>query len=134
MSGLSRPIQIKANGIEVIKPFMRTTEYARGSLANAIRPQALGGQTAALEQYQMAAFLFPAYQASANYEFAQMSSAKAGMQLMNNHVNARNLPDHGFRAMMALIRETPRFTLTYGGFEFLPDSFVDELKGICASA
>ena len=131
VQGIARPIQIKANGIDAIRNLLRNSEYFEGSLANAIAPQCLGGEMAEPGGNRLAAFVFPQYTKGSQCEFSELSSAAAGLQLMNNHVNARNLEDHGFRTMMALVRSTPRYELNYGGFDTLPDDFANRLKGIC---
>ncbi|MEO0368130.1 MAG: hypothetical protein AAF197_05005 [Pseudomonadota bacterium] len=133
LEGVGRPIQIKANGIDAIKHLLNTTDYAQGSLANAIPVSALGGELAQEQDNRLAAFLFPKYKKEEEYTFREMSSAEAGLKLMNNHVNARNLADHGFRTMMELIRTTPRYELYYGGFDTLPTDFADRLRAICAA-
>ena len=133
VQGVARPIQIKSNGLDAIRALLKSSEYHQGSIATAIPIAALGGQVAD-DVDRLAAFVFPSYTRDAEFEFKQLSSAEAGLQLMNNHVNARNLPDHGFRAMMQLIRKTPCYSLQYGGFDTLPTHFVTTLQQLCAPA
>lgn len=129
VSGLSRPIQIKPHGIEGIKPLLVDPELLYfGNTANALPPEAFGGQVCDADDLKLSMMIFPKYQKDSDFEFARLSSAEAGMSLMSNHVNARNIKGHGFRAMMAIIRETPCYSLEYGGFDKLPDDFVETLK------
>ena len=51
---------------------------------------------------------------------------------MANHVNARNLEGHGFKAMMQMIRNTNCYALEYGGFDCLPNDFSQQLKTLVA--
>lgn len=135
VDGIGRPIQIKSNGIEAIKPLLVNHDYARGNMANAIPVSSLGGKLLDPldEQNHLAAFVFPQFSREAEFEFGELSAAKAGLQLMNNHVNARNLEGHGFRAMMALVRAKPRYTLSYGGFDRLPRDFAEQLRALCTA-
>mgnify|MGYP003921094365 FL=1 len=131
IDGIGRPIQIKANGIEAITPLLTNNNYARGNMANAVPVACLGGKIVEPGSNRLAAFVFPRFERDSGFSFAQLSSAEAGLNLMNNHVNARNLEDHGFRAMMGLIRTTPRYSLKYGGFADLPNDFAQQFKALC---
>ena len=83
-----------------------------------------------MSSHALGAILFPQYTQGAGYSLAKLSSADAGMRLMANHVNARNLEGHGFRAMMQLIRNTDCYALEYGGFDTLPNDFADQVKSL----
>ncbi len=130
IQGVARPIQIKHHGVAAIKPLLRSKQspiYA-GGFANSVPIESLGGQLSARTDNQLALFVFPTYRADAGFSFTQLSSAQAGMALMSNHVNARNIDGHGFRDVMQLIRQTPCYALEYGGFDALPNDFLNQLK------
>lgn len=128
ITAVARPIQIKSHGLDVIKPLLKEgASIFHGGFANAITASSLGGEIAAPRSRRIALFLFPKYVMGSGYQLNRLSSAEAGMCLMSNHVNARNLQNHGFRAMMKLIRETPSFELEYGGFDQLPSNFAEKL-------
>jgi len=74
--------------------------------------------------------VFPQYKEHSNYSLTKLSSAKAGMSLMENYVNARNIDGHGFKAMMSMIRDTPCYSLEYGGFDTLPSDFLEQLTSL----
>ena len=132
--GVGRPIQIKSHGIEAVNSlFLKPDLVFPGNFANAVTIDALGGKVSERESHQLAMMVFPKYRKGADYELNRLSSAEAGMSLMGNHVNARNLEGHGFRDMMAIIRETPCFSLEYGGFDKLPNDFDQQLKDMLAS-
>ncbi len=135
VDGISRPIQIKSNGLEAIKPLLVNQDFAQGNMANAIPISSLGGKLFDPNSApsHLAAFVFPQFGRESEFNFSELSAAQAGLQLMNNHVNARNLEDHGFRAMMALVRATPRYALSYGGFDRLPRDFAEQLKARCTA-
>ena len=133
IQGIARPIQIKSNGLDAVRPLLvEGAPIQYGSLANAITAHTLGGRVAVNEPISIGLFLFPQYDKSAQFEFQRLSSAEAGMSLMSNHVNARNLPNHGFKTMMQLVRQTPCYSLRYGGFSCLPAHFVQQLEQMVA--
>lgn len=134
IEGIGRPIQIKSHGIEPIKHLIAESSLVRrGKMVNAIPIGALSRSNAIDRAEGIALFLFPKYSKEAEFEFKQLSSAEAGLKLMANHVNARNLEGHGFRAMMALMRETPSYALEYGGFKTLPADFKSQIQDVLAS-
>ena len=133
LDAIARPIQIKSHGLAPVLPLIKHVDtIARGVFANAIPVSSLGA--AHVQQAQsLGMFVFPKYSAGSPFELDALSSAEAGMRLMANHVNARNLDGHGFRAMMKLIRNTPCYSLEYGGFDTLPTDFSGQLKALLTS-
>ncbi len=128
LDGIARPIQIKFHGLEAVEHLITRPELVQpGKFATALPIDCLGGKQVA-ESKKLRAFVFPNYQKSTGFSFSKLSSAEAGMRLMANHVNARNLEGHGFRAMMKLIRNTPCYSLDYGGFDTLPNDFSSQLE------
>ncbi len=131
ITGVARPIQIKTPGMAVVSALLdEGSEILHGELANAITATMLGGSTGDQSPLDIGLFLFPQYLASADFNLVKLNSAEAGMRLMSNHVNARNLQDHGFRTMMKLIRETPCYSLEYGGYDKLPKDFSNQLAAL----
>jgi len=130
LSAIARPIQIKSNGLAPVLPLLKNTnDIALGVFANAVPVSSLGSRYVTTPQ-RLSVFVFPQYQAGTDFKLNKLASAEAGMRLMANHVNARNLEGHGFRAMMNLIRNTPCYSLDYGGFDTLPADFSSQLKAI----
>ncbi len=131
ITGVARPIQIKTPGLAVVSALLdEGSEIHQGELANAITATMLGGSAGDHSPLGIGLFLFPQYSPSADFSLAKLNSADAGMRLMSNHVNARNLQDHGFRTMMKLIRETPCYSLEYGGYDKLPKDFSNQLAAL----
>ncbi|GHA19043.1 hypothetical protein GCM10008090_30990 [Arenicella chitinivorans] len=134
LQGIARPIQIKAHGLEAIDHLIEQSDLVQqGRFANAVPPASLGARFDVSGELSVSMFVFIKFQKGADFEFERLSSGDAGMRLMANHVNARSLEGHGFRAMMKLIRETPCYVLNYGGFDTLPEGFAGELKALLAS-
>lgn len=130
LDAIARPIQIKSHGLGAIDHLIKEPSLVqKGKFANALPIECLGGNRAEGEQH-LGLFIFPKYEKGSDFSFRQLSSAEAGMRLMANHVNARNLDGHGFKGMMKLIRETPSYSLEYGGFDTLPSDMVEQLQAL----
>jgi hypothetical protein len=128
VDGLARHIQIKYHGLQAIEALINCPkDIYRGKWSSAIPLSCLGGHVAAQERYDLGLFLFPQFKEGAGYCLSRVSQAEAGLKLMGSHINARNLKDHGFGALMALVRASPCYTLEYGGFDCLPEDFDDQL-------
>lgn len=131
IQGVARPIQIKPHGIDAIQSLLQEPDQVQpGKLANAVPISSLGGSASPHIKHDLAVMVFPKYKADSGFELVKLSGAEAGMALMGNHVNARNLEGHGFREMMAIIRQTPCYSLNYGGFDELPDDFAQQLRNL----
>lgn len=129
IEGIARPIQIKSRGLPAVQHLIENPALVQhGAFANAVPVMSLGSATVAGAGLSVAMLLFPKYDKQFDFSFTELSSAEAGMRLMANHVNARNLDGHGFRSMMALIRNTPCYALEYGGFSCLPEDFSLQIK------
>jgi len=61
--------------------------------------------------------LFPRYAAESEFELKPLSKAQAGLALMECLVNARNLPEHGFREIARLARIVPAYKMSYAHFD-----------------
>ncbi len=128
LDGIARPIQIKFHGLDAVEHLIRWPELVqKGKFATALPIDCLDGKQVT-ESKKLRVFIFPKFQKDTELSFAKLSSAEAGMRLMANHVNARNLEGHGFRAMMQVIRNTPCYSLDYGGFDTLPADFSAQLE------
>ncbi|MCB8983022.1 MAG: hypothetical protein H6659_04315 [Ardenticatenaceae bacterium] len=57
--------------------------------------------------------LFPTYRAAAPLAIRPLSTAEAAFQLLQNLVNARNLPDKGVSAAAEIARRVPAYQITY---------------------
>ena len=128
---MGRPIQIKSHGIEAVNSLITNPDLVfSGKLVSAVTVDALGGRASERLSHQLTTIVFPKYDKDSGFQLSKLTSADAGMSLMGNYVNARNLEGHGFREMMAIIRNTPCYSLEYGGFDKLPEGFAGQLKKI----
>ena len=133
VTGIGRPIQIKSHGLEAVQHlFLHPEHVYNGNLANAVTHEALGGKISTNKTQALTMIVFPQYQAQSDYSLTKLSGAQAGMRLMANYVNARNIDGHGFNSMMSMIRNTPCYSLEYGGFDTLPKNFTEQLISLLA--
>ncbi len=63
--------------------------------------------------------LFPSFDAQATLSVTPLDAAQTAMKLVECNLNARNLPDGGFRAITGLSRKAPGVAVRFGGFEHL---------------
>ncbi len=61
--------------------------------------------------------IFPEYKAGAAFQMVRLSKANAGLLLIKNLINARNLKSHGFDQIADLSRNVTAYSLTYSDFE-----------------
>lgn len=129
IEGIARPIQIKLHGLDAIQPLLVEPSLVQpGKFANALPLESIGARISDQSKHRLSTIIFPQYKKGETYSLTKLSSADAGMSLMANHVNARNLAGHGFRDMMAIIRGTNCYSLVYGGFDTLPNDFAAQLE------
>ncbi len=61
--------------------------------------------------------LFPRYKKGEPFEWRELSAAEAGMELMQFLINARNLPEYGFREITRLVQKTRAIKFSYSSFD-----------------
>lgn len=67
------------------------------------------------------AIVFPTFIAGQVATLTEISSAKSCLKLMECHVNARNLPGHGFSELAAITRNTSSYELKFGSYDGVSD-------------
>jgi len=63
--------------------------------------------------------LFPRFEAGASFSLTPLGKSRAGLELMQCLVNARNLPEHGFPETVRLAATVPAWSLRYSAFDQL---------------
>jgi hypothetical protein len=130
LEGVGRPIQIKASGVDAVSSLIKDeSKVFPGSLANGLTVDVLGGQFSQSEAL-LSLILFVKFEHNAGFSLEKLSSAQAGLKLMGSHVNARNMDGYGFNQMTSLARNTQCYSLVYGGFDTLPEDFVQTLQSL----
>ncbi len=129
IDGIARPIQIKTRGLQAVDSLIDSLENIyEGIQSNAVPVSCLRGRVTALERHELGIILFPEFKPGAGYSFSRLSASTAGLKIMGNHINARNLVGHGFSSVMELVRASPCYALEYGGFDSLPVNFGSQLR------
>lgn len=119
VTGLSRPIQIKWHGTDTAFALVDSKDnLIPGSKVSGIPISAFYNKVISNteQQYQLSGIIFINYQQSADYQLTKLSSAEAGMKVMQNYVNARNVDRFGFTDLMETINKTPCYHLKYSNF------------------
>lgn len=119
--GFARPLNLKNSAHPLFPELTQHPATLVTPFGNLIRPDtalALAQPPGkVVRQAGLARIIFPTYRSSSALEFAPLPKAKAVLLLMKNLINARNLPEHGFRLVSALCQSVPAFTLTYSSFD-----------------
>lgn len=131
VQALARPLNLKHPARPALETYLDFDNLAPhilpGQDADLIQPTLLRPANH-FSQPRLGLIIFPRYQADAQLSLERLSKAQAGKALMQCLINARNLPDHGFGEITRLVRQTPAYRLTYGGFAQLGHS-IENLVG-----
>ncbi len=117
--GLARPLNLKNSARALFPELTQHPEALVTSFGSLVLPDsALARQPGKVVRHaRLARIIFPTYRASSAFGFAPLPKAKAVLLLMQNLINARNLPEHGFRLVSALCQSVPAYTLQYSDFK-----------------
>jgi len=129
MQAFTRPLNVKRPSLPALDPYLDTEKQAGSILCNAhscLVPHNLIGPAEPLAQAPINLILFPHYYPTTQPVIRPLSGAQAGLALMQCLVNARNLPEHGFKEIAQLAQLAPSFHLEYSGFEQL-ENWLDKL-------
>jgi hypothetical protein len=125
----TRPFNIKAHGIEAIGKLIDIHNLkpaaSFGDFITMIPHRALNPNFIA-QPPEISRLLFPKFDQHGDNILAPLSVAAAGIELMKTHVIARNLPGHGFKQLLDIVKAVPAYKLNYNHFDALPDL----LKGL----
>ncbi|BDD87740.1 hypothetical protein [Desulfofustis limnaeus] len=88
----------------------------------------LGGsaENSSKSRQQVTHFLFPSFQEGESPLLEELSSAQCCLQLLQCHVNARNLEGLGVSSLARIVRNCRGYRLTYGRTADLEEIFAEE--------
>lgn len=124
-----RPLCLKAGSAAVVRallPAERQADILAEEGGGAVIPHRLLNPDFHLRRDPPSLLLFPRYQADAPLAAEKLPGARASSLLMGCDVNARNLPDHGFRQLTQLARTVPAWQIGYSSFA----GFAEMLAGL----
>ncbi len=119
--GFARPLNLKTSAATLFPSLIQHPDTLTTPFGHLVSPDSALGLAAqpgkVVRQASLARIIFPTYRARNAVVFEPLSKAKAVLLLMQNLVNARNLPEHGFRLISTLCQTIPAYILQYGSFE-----------------
>lgn len=117
--GFPRAMVVKGAAADELSrmPALDSAEMVEAGARRMIRPAGQGVDPSFPRKCGL--IIFPMFEAGSSLKVLPLSAAQAGMRLMGCNLNARNLPDEGFRAVTALARVAPALVLQYGDFDQL---------------
>ena len=77
----------------------------------------------------LAAIIHPEFIEGHPAELTGLSSARSCLKLLECHVNARSIPDHGFGRLAEITRQVDSYQLRFGGFDGLMELLQPVLTG-----
>jgi hypothetical protein len=116
-----RPLNLKRGSFAAVAgsvdltPGPRILENPQGCLLD----PALFGAPAAASPLPVRLLVFPRFEAGAPFSLEPLGKARAGLELMQCLVNARNLPEHGFPDAVRLAASAPAWSLRYSSLDQL---------------
>lgn len=121
----TRPLNLKQPSrhvLESLLPKNHLTEIISNSRIWLIPPH-LFNHTPSVSEISPQLIVFPHYQKNVSFEWHKLSAAQAGLALMKCLVNARNLPNHGFSAVVELTKTVPAYMMKYSDFRQIENHF-----------
>jgi hypothetical protein len=116
-----RPLNLKRGSFAVVAEFVDLTPSPQflDNPQGCLLDPALFGAPAAASPLPVRLLLFPRFEAGAPFSLEPLGKARAGLELMQCLVNARNLPEHGFPDAAKLAAAAPAWSLRYSSFDQL---------------
>ncbi len=123
VSPFARPLNIKTRGVKAVSEIVDLDEIADRTEVSAgvtMIPHRLVNPDFRVEKPKITHITFPQYIAESEPEVIKLSGAEAGLELMRSNVIARNIPNHGFKEVIKLVKNIPAFKIHYQHFDDLP--------------
>lgn len=112
-SGLARPLNVKASGLDVVRSFPWMQAGLLRARASA-RVTFVPPSPARPGCSPLAALIFPRYLEGAALRSERLSVGRCAKSLMGNLLNARNLPGRGLPRAASLARRVPGYAMQFG--------------------
>lgn len=124
VSPLTRPISLKINETHAtwLVPEGHNGQFISCDKGSMI-PHRLLNPEFSVQQPNATHIIFPEFKAEAGAVLQKISPAKSCLNLIQSHVNARNLNGHGVAELSNIIRRCQSYKLTYSSFDDLESIF-----------
>ena len=121
---LTRPISLKINAAHStwLAPAINTGGCIAGELGSMI-PHRLLNPDFQEQRPSLTHIIYPEFKEGTAAVFTEISPALSCLHLLQSHVNARNLKEHGIPEITALVKRCKSYKLTYGSLADLPAIF-----------
>ena len=132
IQAFARPPNVKVRGFDALNAYFDREKHQDQTIQSkhvAMIPPHLLNPHNTLETARVSLIMFPKFKRNSALKLEKLSKAKAGLALMENLVNARNLNGHGFNEAARLVRSVPSYRLEYGSFDQLEADFDEILPG-----
>ncbi|MDB4049218.1 hypothetical protein N9485_03305 [Luminiphilus sp.] len=130
VDGISRPIHIKSHGWKAVQHLLKHEhehDIYDGTQVNVVPISSINGNVSSENTHQAGILLFPRFESGASTTLTRISPAQAGLALIKNHINARNMPHHGFSNLMQFARTSQSYSLIFGDCQSLSHSLATDL-------
>jgi hypothetical protein len=116
VEGFTTPVTIKEEGRAVLAAWLGgDTPPANPTSRFLVAPEQLNPANVR-KPAELAALLFPSYEAGAEFELVTLSKADAAIRLMGSLTNGSVLPNGGFDDIVRLAKTLPAYALRYSDF------------------
>lgn len=125
VSPLTRPVNLKVNPSHISWLFKEEgvdDQIIMDEKGSMIPHRLLNPQFVSHEP-QVTHIIFPEYKEGAELILAEITPAKSSLNLIQSHVNARNLSGHGIAELTSIVRGCSSYKLTYSSFDDLDTIF-----------
>lgn len=132
IDAFTRPPNVKTKGLPVLDQYFDLGKHEDETLRSyyvAMIPPKLLNPNSRHEAAEVKLIVFPKYKKNSELVLTELSKAQAGLSLMENLVNARNLDGHGFYESTRLARSVPAYKLIYGSFDQIGEFFENAFPG-----
>jgi hypothetical protein len=129
VTGFGRPLQLKRGSYDAVAPLVVNEEHVvYGDTVSSYPPEAFAGTRYIGSSLPIAAWLFPAFESGAGFSLRELSSAQCALQVLQAHVNARNLPNYGFCDTVGIVKNVSGYQLDYSSIDCFSITLPEFLK------
>jgi hypothetical protein len=113
-----RPLHLKHPSRAVLDYGSQMEKVFTTPFSDLVPPVVLNPEVAkSVSEAPLRLVLFPNYQPEGDYSWQLLSTAHAGLELMQCVINVRNLPEFGFDEVVRISRAVPMVRIAYQNFE-----------------
>jgi hypothetical protein len=127
--GLPRALVLKPSAARAISALHAYSGAKRVAAGEHVMLRPIKVQRSPVRPRRCSLIIFPEFFPNAELSVRSVGAAQAAMKLVGSNLNARNLADGGFPALVALARRAPALHVRYGDFVQL-EGVLDVLLGL----